>query len=166
MGVKTYTQEIESPVAPGRMFKALCLDIDLVPKLMPESFRTIEFLQGDPTSARSIRQLNYAQGIPFEYVRQRIDEVDVNNFYYKYTTFEGGLLGKGYESVVAETKVDAKGAFSVSSGTVLKFNMHFHPLPGTEVSDGDAIVKMTQQKSRMLFKAVEEYLLANPEAFS
>ncbi|GAB4841081.1 hypothetical protein Ancab_021826 [Ancistrocladus abbreviatus] len=161
MGVKTYSQEIETPVALGRMFKALYLDSHLVPKLMPESFRSIEFLQGDPTSAGSIRQVNSAQGIPFEYIRQRINEVDVNNFYCKYTTFEGGVLGKGYEYVVAETKLDAKG-----SGSVLKFNVHFHPLPGIEVSDEDAVVKMTQEKSRMLFKAVEEDLLANPKAFS
>ncbi|GAB4841082.1 hypothetical protein Ancab_021827 [Ancistrocladus abbreviatus] len=161
MGVKTYSQEMESPVAAGRMFKALCLDDHLAPKLMPQQFKSLEFLQGDPMSPGSVRPLNFAEGIPYKYMKQRIDEVDVNNFHYKYTTFEGGVLGNGYECIVVEAKIDVKG-----NGCAVQFNVHFHPLPGTEINDEDAVVKMSQEKSRILVKTLEEYLLANPQAFA
>ncbi|GAB4841086.1 hypothetical protein Ancab_021831 [Ancistrocladus abbreviatus] len=100
-------------------------------------------------------------GIPYKYMEQRIDEVDVNNFYYKYTTFEGGVLSKGYKCIVIETKIDIKG-----SGCVVKFNVHFHPLLGTEISDEEAVVKMSQAKSGILVKTLEEYLLASPQALA
>ncbi|GAB4841085.1 hypothetical protein Ancab_021830 [Ancistrocladus abbreviatus] len=161
MGAKTYSQEIESPVAAGRMFKALCLDIHLLPKLMPETIKTIEFLQGDATSAGSIRQINYAEGIRFKYSKQRIDEVDVNNCYCKQTTIEGGVLDEGYEYIVVEFKIDTKG-----SGSVFKINTHFHPLPGSELHEEGAVVKMNRETGPMMLKTVEEYLLANPQAFA
>ncbi|GKV21737.1 hypothetical protein SLEP1_g31689 [Rubroshorea leprosula] len=48
MGVTTITEEITTFIPPSRMFKALIIDSHiLVPKLMPQAFKSIEFVQGD-----------------------------------------------------------------------------------------------------------------------
>lgn len=62
MAVLTYTDEYTSPIPPARAFKASILDADnLIPKLMPEAFKSIEVLQGDG-SAGTIKQINFAEG--------------------------------------------------------------------------------------------------------
>ena len=62
MGVHTFTQEITTPIAPARMFKALIVDShNLVPKLMP-SIKSIEFVEGDG-GVGSIKQTNFPEGL-------------------------------------------------------------------------------------------------------
>ncbi|GAB4829990.1 hypothetical protein Ancab_019634, partial [Ancistrocladus abbreviatus] len=47
------------PVAVRKLFKALCLDNhNVFPKQMPESFKSIEFVECTSATVRSIRQLN------------------------------------------------------------------------------------------------------------
>ncbi|KAI7983158.1 hypothetical protein LOK49_LG15G00159 [Camellia lanceoleosa] len=59
MGVTTYTQEFTTSVAANRMFKALMLDShNLIPKLLPQSIKSIEYIQGDG-GAGSIKQTNF-----------------------------------------------------------------------------------------------------------
>ncbi|GAB4841080.1 hypothetical protein Ancab_021825 [Ancistrocladus abbreviatus] len=148
----------ESPVAAERLFKALCLDNhNLFPKLMPESFKNIEFVEGDSASVGSVKQLNFPDGHHYKYAKHRIDELDVDNLYCKYTTTEGDVLHGKYECVVNETKFVAKG-----SGSICKMTTHVHPLAGAEVNEEG--VKMGQEKMKKMFKVVEEYLVANPEA--
>ncbi|GAB4841084.1 hypothetical protein Ancab_021829 [Ancistrocladus abbreviatus] len=143
------------------MFKALCVDNHMLfPMLMGESIKSIEFVQGDDVSVGSIRQLNFSEGIPYKYVRQRIDELDADKFYCKHTTFEGDVLNDGYKYVVAETKIDPKG-----SGSICKMTAHFHPLPGTELEE-KGVIKLSQENMKIIFKVVEEYLLANPQAYA
>ncbi|GAB4828955.1 hypothetical protein Ancab_018615 [Ancistrocladus abbreviatus] len=136
MGVKTYSEEIESPIVAPRLFKALCLDNhNAFPKLMPESFKRFQY----------------------KYANHRIDELDVANFYYKHTTIGGDLLEGKYECVINETKFYLKG-----SGCVGKMTTHVHPLPRTEFNEEGP--KMGQEKMRKIFKTVEEYLVVNPNA--
>ncbi|GAB4829971.1 hypothetical protein Ancab_019616 [Ancistrocladus abbreviatus] len=158
MGVKTYSLEIESPVAAGRLFKALCLDNhNVLPKLMPESFKSIEFVEGTSVAVGCVRQFNFPDGFQYKYAKHRIDELDVANFYCKYTTTEGDVLDGKYECVVNESKFYPKG-----SGCICKMTTHVHPLPGTEFNEEGP--KMGQEKMKKMFKTVEEYLIANPSA--
>lgn len=63
MGVFTYSDEFTSPISPARLFKALILDSNnLIPKLMPQVIRSIEFVEGDG-GVGSIRQINFQEGI-------------------------------------------------------------------------------------------------------
>ncbi|GAB4829885.1 hypothetical protein Ancab_019531 [Ancistrocladus abbreviatus] len=115
MGVKTYSQEIESPVAAARLFKAFCFDNhNVFPKLMLESFKSIEFVEGTSVKAGSIRQFNFSDA----------------NFYCKYTTTEGDMVDGKYKCLVSETKFYPKG-----SGYVCKMTIHVHPLSGTEFNE-------------------------------
>ncbi|KAG6664227.1 hypothetical protein CIPAW_02G078400 [Carya illinoinensis] len=62
MDVITYTDEYTSPITPARLFKALILDAhNLIPKLIPQAIKSIEFTQGDG-GAGSIRQITFAEG--------------------------------------------------------------------------------------------------------
>ena len=63
MGVYTYTDENISPIPPARIFKALILDShNLIPKLLPQLVKSIEFIQGDG-GVGSIRQVTLHEGI-------------------------------------------------------------------------------------------------------
>ncbi|KAL9255058.1 Major strawberry allergen Fra a 1-3-like protein [Drosera capensis] len=153
---KTLTLEIESPVAPARLFKALCLDHhDLFPKLMPESFKSIECVEGDSVEVGSVQQFNFPREHYYKYVKHRVDELDVENYYCKYTTIEGDMIQGKYEYVVNETKLEA-----TATGSICQFTTHFHPVAGVEVNEEGA--KIGQENMKKLLKTVEEYLVANP----
>ncbi|GAB4841087.1 hypothetical protein Ancab_021832 [Ancistrocladus abbreviatus] len=98
--------------------------------------------------------------IPHKYARQRIDELDADKFYCKYTTLEGDVLNDGYGYVVVETKIDPKG-----SGSICQMTAHFHPLPGTELEE-KGVIKLSQENMKIIFKVVEEYRLANPQVYA
>ncbi|GAB4830019.1 hypothetical protein Ancab_019663 [Ancistrocladus abbreviatus] len=160
MGVKTYSQEIESPVAAARLFKAFCLDNhNVFPKLMPESFKSIEFVEGTSVKVGSVRQFNFSDGYQHKTAKNKIDELDLANFYCKYTTTGGHMVDGKYECLVSETKFYPKG-----SGCVCKMTIHVHPLLGTEFNEEEA--KMGQEEMKKMFKVVEEYLIANPDAYA
>lgn len=61
MGVSKITQEFGSPVAAGRVFRALILESNtLMPKLLPQFIKSVDTLQGDG-GAGSIEQVNFTQ---------------------------------------------------------------------------------------------------------
>ncbi|GAB2289641.1 hypothetical protein Dimus_023947 [Dionaea muscipula] len=61
---KTFTQEVESPVAPARLFKALVLDSHtLLPDLIPNSFDSVEIEEGDSIDIGSIKKFHFAEGV-------------------------------------------------------------------------------------------------------
>ncbi|GAB2213988.1 hypothetical protein Droror1_Dr00018318 [Drosera rotundifolia] len=160
MGAKTFTQEIESPVSPGRLFKALCLEHHtLFPKLMPESFESIQFVEGDSIKVGSVQQLNFPKGHHAKFAKHRTDELDVKKFYCKYTTFEGDVLQGKYDRVVNETKFEA-----TAIGSICHLKTEFHPVEGVEINEEG--VKFGQEKMKHIFKVVEEYLVANPAIYA
>lgn len=66
MGVTCYAQELKTPVAPARMFKALFLDShSLIPKIAPQGIKSIVFVEGDG-GVGSIKQTNFADGRYFD----------------------------------------------------------------------------------------------------
>ncbi|RVW64832.1 Major allergen Pru ar 1 [Vitis vinifera] len=156
MGVHTFTQEITTPIAPARMFKALIVDShNLVPKLMP-SIKSIEFVEGDG-GVGSIKQTNFPEGSHFKYLKHRIDAIDHDNYSCKYTLIEGDVLGDTLESISYEVKFEASG-----SGSVCKMTSHYH----SKIEFKDEDIKAGKDKAMGMYKVVEEYLLANPDAYA
>ncbi|GAB2289645.1 hypothetical protein Dimus_023951 [Dionaea muscipula] len=108
MAPTTYTQVIESPVAPARLFKAIVFDAHiLLPKLIPDCFESVEIVEGETIAVGTVKKLNFSKGHPHKYAKNRIDKIDADTFYYKYTTTEGEVLDGKYESVVKEIKFEA-----------------------------------------------------------
>ncbi|CAO2821059.1 unnamed protein product [Amaranthus hypochondriacus] len=163
MGVYTFTvQDGTSTVAPARLFKGLCLDNqNIFPKVLPNVIKSIEFVQGDSTSVGCVKQFNFAQGIPHKYAKGKVNELDVNNYYVKFTNFEGDMLGDVLECVVYEVKIESSG-----SGSHYKMVSHFHTKGDVVVTETDDIVKGDIQSLKMTYKAVEEYLCKNPQVYA
>ncbi|XP_021722764.1 pathogenesis-related protein STH-21-like [Chenopodium quinoa] len=159
MGVSTYTVVDEaSSVAPARLFKALCLDNhNVFPTVTPQVIKSIDFVEGDSTVVGCVKQFNFAEGVPYKYLKSKVDELDVENYYVKYTTFEGDVLGDVLDCVVYEAKIEPNG-----SGSHYKLTAHFHAKGDAVLSKDDAETGL--QSMQMSYKAIEEYLCNNPQA--
>ncbi|GAB2289644.1 hypothetical protein Dimus_023950 [Dionaea muscipula] len=153
---KTFTQEIESPVAPARLFKAVLDSPTLLPKLIPNSFESVEIEEGDSIVVGSIKKLNFPKG---KYEKHRFDEIDADTLYFKYTITEGDVLDDKYEYIVNEIKVEAAG-----TGSICKLTSHFYLKDKVEINEEG--IKFGQERTKKMFKVVEEYLIANPEVYA
>ncbi|XP_039155348.1 major allergen Pru ar 1-like isoform X2 [Eucalyptus grandis] len=156
MGVITYSQEFKSAIAPSRMFKALIVDSHIViPKIVPEGIKSVEFIEGDG-GAGSIKKTNFAESSPIKYTKHKIDALDVENCYCKYTLIESGIQFDKIDFVVYEVKF-----IVADGGCVCKMTSEYHAKEGCELKEDD--IKQGKEKAMGLVKTVEEYLLANPD---
>ncbi|KAL3727757.1 hypothetical protein ACJRO7_032495 [Eucalyptus globulus] len=156
MGVITYSQEITSVVAPSRMFKALFLDSqNMLPKIVPDGIKSIEFIEGDG-GVGSIKQTNFGESSHIKYIKHKIDALDAGSFYCKYTMIESDIKFEKIDLVVEEVKLVAAG-----SGCVCKMTSEYHVQEGCELKEED--IKKGKDRAMGLYKAIEEYLVANPD---
>ncbi|XP_015573307.1 major allergen Pru ar 1 [Ricinus communis] len=160
MGVFTYSDEYTSPVPPARLFKALILDSNnLIPKLMPQIVKSIEFVQGDG-GVGSIKQINFQEGHQLKYVKNRIDAIDPENWSYTYSLVEGdGLLDK-LESVVYQVQFLP----GQDGGSINKMKSTYNTKG--DIVLGEEQVKAGKEKALGMYKVVEGYLLQNPDAYA
>ncbi|KAJ0093714.1 hypothetical protein Patl1_24957 [Pistacia atlantica] len=161
MGVLHLNSETTTAVAPSRMFKAFILDSpNLLPKLVPQSFKNIELIEGDG-GVGSIKLINFPDGNYYKYVKHRIDVLDKENFVCKYTLIEGDTLGDKLESIVYEVKFEAS---SDNGGSVCKVASEYHTKGDHEIKE--EVFKASQEKAVELYKVVEAHLLANPDLYA
>nr|XP_033516490.1 pathogenesis-related protein STH-2-like isoform X1 [Nicotiana tomentosiformis]XP_033516491.1 pathogenesis-related protein STH-2-like isoform X1 [Nicotiana tomentosiformis] len=180
MGVTTYTHEASTTVAPTRLFKALVLDADnLIPKLMPQVVKNIETVEGDG-GVGSIKKMNFVEGKlsmddhddewgiqhsalkdgPIKYLKHKLHVIDDKHLVTKYSLIEGDVLGDKLES----TTYDVKFETSANGGCICKTSTEYH-------TKGDYVFKEEEHnegkdKAMEFFKAVEDYLLANPTVYA
>ncbi|XP_057415134.1 pathogenesis-related protein STH-2-like [Lotus japonicus] len=160
MGVTTFTHEFSSSIAPSRMFKALIIDSkNLIPKLLPQFVKDVQVIQGEG-EAGSIEQVNFNEASPFKYLKQRIDEVDKENFICKYTMIEGDPLGDKLESIAYEVKFEA----TSDGGCLCKMTSHYKTNGDFEVQEEQ--VKEGKESTIGIYKVVESYLLENPQVYA
>uniref|UniRef100_A0A2N9HIR0 Bet v I/Major latex protein domain-containing protein n=1 Tax=Fagus sylvatica TaxID=28930 RepID=A0A2N9HIR0_FAGSY len=139
MGVFTYEAETTTVIPPARLFKAFILDADnLIPKVAPQAIKSSQF----------------------NYVKHRIDEIDNANFTYAYTLIEGDAISETLEKISYEIKLVA----SPDGGSILKNTSKYHTKGDHEIKEDQ--IKAGKEKAGGLFKAVEAYLLANPDAYN
>uniref|UniRef100_A0A5B7CAS8 Bet v I/Major latex protein domain-containing protein n=1 Tax=Davidia involucrata TaxID=16924 RepID=A0A5B7CAS8_DAVIN len=161
MGVTSVSQEFTTPIAPARMFKALITDShNLIPKLMPQSIKSIEFVQGDG-GAGSIKQTNFADGSHFKYLKHRIDALDNENYVCKYTLIEGDVLGDKLKSIAYEVKFEASGN---GGSCICKMTSEYHAAADVELKEEE--IKGGKDKAMAMSKVVEAYLLENPHVYA
>ncbi|CAA2962027.1 PR-10 type pathogenesis-related [Olea europaea subsp. europaea] len=159
MGAITVTEEVNSPVSALRLFKALILDADnLIPKIVPQAVKNVDKIEGDGGPG-TIKQLNFAEGSEFKYVKHRIDALDKENMSYSYTLIEGDALMNILESITYEIKIES----APEGGSKVKNTSTYNTKPGVEIKEEN--VKAGKEKAAGVFKAVEAYLSANPDAY-
>lgn len=78
---------------------------------------------------------------------------------YNYTLIEGDVLMDKIESIAYEIKFEATPDGGCKGTNVTKF----HPKAGVEIKE--EAVQEGKQKAMAVFKAVEAYLIANPQAY-
>ncbi|KAF7848951.1 hypothetical protein BT93_L1410 [Corymbia citriodora subsp. variegata] len=156
MGVITYSMEITSAVAPSRMFKALVLEShNILPKIVPEGIKSVEFIEGDG-GVGSIKKTNFSESSHIKYTKHKVEALDAGSFYCKYTMIESDIKFDKIDFVTEEVKFVAAG-----SGCVCKMTSEYHIKEGGELKEED--IKKGKDKAMGLYKAVEEYLVANPD---
>ncbi|CAL9047226.1 pathogenesis-related protein 1-like [Musa acuminata AAA Group] len=159
MASGSWTLEIESSVEASRLFKAAVLDWhSLAPKIAPEIVVSGAVIEGEG-SVGAVRQLNFSPALPFGYVKERLDFVDMDKFECKQTLVEGGHIGSKLETATSHFKFQP----TAGGGCVLKVVTTYKLLPGAEDDQGETM--KSKETVTGIIKAAEAYLLANPDAY-
>ncbi|XP_011047410.1 PREDICTED: major allergen Pru ar 1-like [Populus euphratica] len=157
MEVLTFTEEFSSPVVAKRLFTAMVLEADtLIPKLAPQAVKSIETIEGNGGPG-TIKKLTFVEG---KYAKHRIDAVDKDKLTHSYTTIEGVTLLDKFESIAYDIKFEATPEGGCK-GTLVS---RYFPKPGAEIKEEE--IKEDKEKAAAVFKAVEAYVVANPQAYA
>nr|GLL26989.1 pathogenesis-related protein STH-2-like [Ipomoea trifida]GMC92000.1 pathogenesis-related protein STH-2-like [Ipomoea batatas]GMC99738.1 pathogenesis-related protein STH-2-like [Ipomoea batatas]GME18107.1 pathogenesis-related protein STH-2-like [Ipomoea batatas] len=160
MGVTTYTHEVATSVAAPRMFKALFVDShNLLPKVIPQTIKSIEIVQGDGGDG-CIKKTNYLEDGTLKYGKHKFEVVDIDNLVCKYSLIEGDVMVDKVEIVYYEAKFEVSG----NGGCVCKTTCKFHTKGDYALKEEE--IKEGVDKAMELFKVVEQYLLANPSVYA
>ncbi|XP_018716015.2 major strawberry allergen Fra a 1-3-like [Eucalyptus grandis] len=87
-----------------------------------------------------------------KYTKHKIDTLEVENFYYKYTLIESGIKFDKIDFIVYEVKCT-----SIDGGCVCKMSNDCHVKEGAELKEDE--IKQGKDRAMGLFKTVVEYLL-------
>nr|ABW76424.1 major allergen Cor h 1 [Corylus heterophylla] len=160
MGVFCYEDEATSVIPPARLFKSFVLDADnLIPKVAPQHFTSAENLEGNGGPG-TIKKITFAEGNEFKYMKHKVEEIDHANFKYCYSIIEGGPLGHTLEKISYEIKMAPA---PHGGGSILKITSKYHTKGNASINEEE--IKVGKEKAAGLFKAVEAYLLAHPDAY-
>ncbi|XP_022722330.1 major allergen Pru av 1-like [Durio zibethinus] len=159
MGVFTYESEAVTAISPAKMFKACILDGDkLIPKIVPQAFNSVEYIEGNGEPG-TIKKVTLGEGSQFNYVKHKVEALDKENFAYSYSVIEGDALMNTLEKITYETKLEA----SAAGGSICKTNSKYYTIGDFELKEEE--IKAGKERASGMFKAVEAYLLANPDAY-
>eukprot|EP00253_Pinus_taeda_P033113 PITA_33113 len=155
----TATTDDVCEVEASRLWKAMVKDAhNLFPKVFPEIFSSVIFLQGDG-GVGTIKQINFTSDNDFSYVKEQVDEMDDDKMVYKYTLIEGGFLEKELSALNAELKLIPKN----EGACVVSWISNYETLPGTELNEGR--VEEIKENSNAMLRKIERYLLSNPNLY-
>ncbi|CAN6325487.1 unnamed protein product [Urochloa humidicola] len=156
----SWTLEIASPVAAPRLFRAAVMDWHtLAPKLVSLVVASAHPVDGEG-SVGSVRQFNFTSAMPFSFMKEKLEFLDVDKCECKSTVVEGGGLGVAIESATSHIKVEP----AAGGGSVVKVESTYKPMPGVEMKDDE--VAKAKESVTAIFKAAEGYLIANPDAYN
>ncbi|CAJ1963310.1 unnamed protein product [Sphenostylis stenocarpa] len=155
MGIVTTESEIVFAVAPARLYKAIVLDSsNFFPKALPNFVKSVEIIEGDGGPG-TIKKLSLPEG----YVKQKVDVIDVDNYVYHYTIVEGNVLtDPPLEKVSNEYNLVGN---PDGGGCIVKVTRKYYTKDDAELTQ--EFLQSTKEMSALFAKAVDDYLLANPD---
>ncbi|NP_001296627.1 ABA-responsive protein ABR18-like [Cicer arietinum] len=155
MGVFTFEQETASTVPPAKLYKAMVKDADVIIPKAVDAIKTVETVEGNGGPG-TIKKLTFVEGGQTLYVLHKIEAIDEANLGYNYSIVGGAGLSETVERYHFEAKL-CEGPNGGSIGKVsVKYQTKGDAKPNEkEVQEGKA-------KGDALFKAIEGYVLANP----
>ncbi|MBA0820079.1 hypothetical protein Gohar_021932 [Gossypium harknessii] len=141
------------------MFKACIVDGDtLIPKIVPQAFKTVEYIEGNGEPG-SIKKVTFGEGSQFNYMKEKVEALDKDKLVYRYSVIEGDALMNKLEKITYETKLEA----SPGGGSICKTSSKYYTIGDFEITEEG--IKAGKEKALQIFKAVEAYLLANPDQY-
>ncbi|QCE13309.1 Bet v I type allergen [Vigna unguiculata] len=153
MVIVTTESDLVSAVAPARLYKAIVLDSsNFFPKALPDFVKSVEIIEGNGGPG-TIKKFTLPEG----YVKQKVDVVDEENYVYQYTIVEGDLLTEPLEKVCNEYKLVPNS----DGGCIVKATRKYYTKGDAQLTQD--FLNSTNQMSALFAKAVDDYLLANPD---
>lgn len=92
-------------------------------------------------------------------MKHRIDAVDKSNYTHSYTVFDGDGMEDTMEKIVYDIKMEPS-----NGGTIIKSTRTYHTKGDHKLHE--EYIKKSEAKAAELFKAVDNYLAANPAAYN
>lgn len=93
-------------------------------------------------------------------MKHRVDELDKENFTCKYSIVEGDALMGMLESISYVVKIEA----SPEGGSICQTSSTYYTKGDIQIAEEQ--IKSGKERALAMFKAVEAYLLANPDAYN
>ena len=93
-------------------------------------------------------------------MKYQIDELNEETYTYNYTLIEGGALTENLEKITYEVKFEP----TSEGGTVSKVTSKYYTKGDFTLKEED--IKTGKKKVEGMYKAVEAYLLENPDAYA
>ncbi|KAK2394876.1 Stress-induced protein SAM22 [Trifolium repens] len=155
MGVFAFDDDFVSTIAPPKLYKALAKDADeIVPKVIPV-IQPVEIVEGNGGPG-TIKKLTVVEDGKTTFILHKVEAVDEANLGYNYSLVGGTGLDESLEKVEFVTSVVA----GSDGGSIVKILVKYHTKGDAALSD--AVREETKGKGTGLLKAVEGYVLANP----
>ncbi|XP_047078460.1 pathogenesis-related protein 1-like [Lolium rigidum] len=147
----SWTLELESKVSAPRKFRAVAMDWHtLAPKLAPHIVESAHHVEGDG-GVGSVRHYNCGSAIPFNVMKKKVEFLDVDKCECRYTLECDGVETSTWSIKMMPTS---------NGGSVAKVEC-----TSKGVQDNDMMLKAKDSAAEM-FKNVEAYLIANPDAYN
>ncbi|XP_039157240.1 major allergen Pru av 1-like [Eucalyptus grandis] len=92
-------------------------------------------------------------------MKHKVEALDKENFTYSYSIIEGDALGTTFEKISYGVKITT----SAEGGSVCKSTSKYFTIGEADITEEK--IKAGKEKASAMFKAIEAYLLANPDAY-
>ncbi|XP_065859560.1 major pollen allergen Bet v 1-L-like isoform X1 [Euphorbia lathyris] len=154
-GVLTIHRDIITAVPVATMFKVFVLESDkFIPKIIPQI--TIEVLEGNGGPGTIKKTSFAAEGAEFKYIKTRIESTDTENLKHSYSVIGGEPWMETLDKVTHEFEM-----VSLDGETIVKCKSLYFAKDNSEVDED--IIMTAADKAMEVFKAIEAYILANPD---
>ncbi|KAD6454002.1 hypothetical protein E3N88_08708 [Mikania micrantha] len=150
--------EIFNSFPADKLFKIIANFHKLAPKAAPEIYKSITIIEGDGGVGTILSHV-YGDGVPYATSKQKLDAIDVNNLCVDFTVFEGDMLSDYLDSIAHRVKISP----TADGGAVYKHTTMFNCKGETKPTED--VLNQTNEGYKKVFKAIEAYILDNPDAY-
>ncbi|KAI4351502.1 hypothetical protein L6164_005868 [Bauhinia variegata] len=156
MAVFTFEEEIHSTAPPAKLYKALVTDSDTVIPKAVEAIQSVEIVEGSG-GVGVVKKFTFIEGGKTGHVLHKVEAIDEANYAYNYSLVGGDPFPETVDKISFETKLAA----GPNGGSVGKIVAKYHTKGDAKPSDQE--LAAGRAKGETLFKAVEAFVLANPD---
>ncbi|KAK8333291.1 hypothetical protein E1A91_A10G184300v1 [Gossypium mustelinum] len=110
--------------------------------------------------AGTISQINFAEGSQVKFIKNRVDELDEKNFWFKYSLIEGDGMMDKLENITYEVKLES----TADGGSINKMTSTYHTKGDFVLTEEE--IRAGKEKVLAMYKVGEAYLLQNPDAYA